>query len=409
MRRIFPVGFVILFFVSLSACSARPTALPFEEPAVVASPTTAAPAATIQTTTQTPAPGSATAVPDGLMKDLTIVYEKSGSLWVSDSGRLAQLTKGETDSRPRLSADTKWMVFQRGLELWGMETGGQNAHKLFGEEGVAPDEVEFVARSHKVIFTTSAPEGGPRFDLNLVDVENGTAQNLLPAGQGGKFTLAPDGDSLALVQPAKILVYKLAGGSAPQVLDEFQPAITVQGNYLPPVAWMENGSGFKTIIPGAAGKPARFMFIMAAGGTPAQLAEIHSAALTTSSLFIAPDGSRVLYLKELDGSLEMHVIDAGTADRAYIKKERGKIGILGWAPDSKKMIFWQDAPGQVWAFAGETSSLLSDTVVTTNVTWINANSFLFISNSELRLMTTGQPSQLIDTGVAGGFDARLKP
>jgi dipeptidyl aminopeptidase/acylaminoacyl peptidase len=406
MRRIFSLGFVILLFVNLSACSAHPTALPFDEPTSAPSPTVAAPVAAA---TSEPASVAATAMPDGLLKDLIIVYEKSGSLWVSAAGSLAQLTQGDTDSRPRLSADAKWVVFQRGLELWGVEIGGQNAHKLFGEEGVAPDQIEFVAWSHKVIFTTSAAEGGPRFDLNLADVGNGVAQNLLPAGQGGKFTIAPDGDSLALVQPAKILIYKLSSGSAPKVLCEFPPVVTVQGHYLPPIAWMENGYGFKTIIPGAAGKPARFMFIMAAGGTPAQLAELHSAALTISNVFIAPDGSRVLYLKELDGSLEMHVIDAGTADRAYVKKERGKIGILGWAPDSKNMLFWQDEPGRVWTTTGETSSLLSDAAVTTNIAWLNASSFLFTGNSELRLMTSGQSSQVIDTGVAGGFDARLNP
>jgi hypothetical protein len=112
-----------------------------------------------------------------------------------------------------------------------------------------------------------------------------------------------------------------------------------------------------------------------------------------------------MYLKQQHDNLELHVIDASTADKAYFAHASAKFGILGWTPDSKNMLFWVEDPEQTWMNSGNDRAPLSDVTYASNVTWIDGKSFIFLNKSELRLRTLGQPSKVIDTGVEGSFDA----
>lgn len=399
MNRFWPVGALILLTFSLFACS--PTA---PTPSATSAAPADAVASQVAENLTAAAPISTVAVPVPAAPGETglfIVYEKSGNLWVWAGGGSAQITNSGADSRPRLSADGKLVAFQRGGELWATEISGQNPRKLYGEAGAIPLQFGFAPNSHRVYFTSTSPDDVPQFDLNLVDADSASARALLPAGQGGEFTFQPDGRRLALVQPDKIIVVG-ADGSSPQVVYKFSAVKGQKGDYLPHIAWMENGYGLKTVIPG---NPARFMFIMAEGGQAAQLAEFHAVAPSISDTYIAPDGSKLMYLKQQHENLELHVIDASTADKAYFAYARAKFGILGWTPDSKNMLFWVEDPEQTWMNAGDDRAPLSDMTYASNVTWIDGNSFLFLNKSELRLRTLGQPSQVIDTGVGGSFDA----
>jgi len=395
LNRSLPCGAFILLSLCLSACALAASS---SETTSVAPQEAVASQVAENLTGAAPAP--ARAADSGAVEypNLFVVYEKSGYLWAWVEGRLTPITTGGADSRPRLSADGKLVAFQRGEELWVVETSGQNPRKLFGQAGVVPLQFEFAPFSHKVYFTTASLDGAPRFDLNLAEVDANTLKPLFPTGQGGQFTFQPDGRQLALVQPDKIIVSS-ADGRGAQVVYQFSPTKTMQGDYLPQIAWMENGYGFKTVIPGS---PARLMFILAAGGQPAQLAEF--LAVPIGETYIAPDGSKVLYLKARGNDLELHVIDASTADKTYFAYAREKIGLLGWTPDSKNMLFWVDNPRQAWIAIGDQRTPLSDVTYAAGVTWVDPNTYLFLNESELRLRIAGQPSQVIDTGVTGSFD-----
>ena len=262
----------------------------------------------------------------------------------------------------------------------------------------------FTPNSQSLIFTTSASDGTPRFDLNRADLLNGRLEQLLPAGQAGEFTISPDGQFLALVQPNQILVAS-ADGTARRVVDQFPPV----GAYLPKIAWLENSFGFKTVIPGAAGQLARLMFLPAAGGPPAQLAQFPAVSPEVSEMYIAPDGSKVLYAREQAGQLELHVIDASTADRRLFAFPKGQVGLLGWTPDSQAPLFWLEQPGQAWVARGENRQPLSDGVAATDLVWLNAETVLFRNGNELRWRTASQPSQLLASDVTSPFAALQLP
>jgi hypothetical protein len=402
LKQIFLFGMFIFLIPFLDACSSSAPALP-ATPAtqddmlaiqVAENLTAAAPTAAI-------APALAVSTESGLL----VVYEKSGNLWVWAGGAGVQITNSGVDSRPRLSADGKLVAFLRGAELWVTETSGNNPQKLYGEAGALPFQFEFAPNSHSLYFTSASSNHAPQFDLNLADADGGTFRSLLPTGQGGDFTFQPDGSQLALVQPDKIIVAH-ADGTGAQIVYKFPAVKGQKGDYLPHITWMENGYGFKTVIPG---NPTRFMFIMSTGGQPAQLAEFKAVAPSVSDTYIAPDGSKLMYLKQQHDNLELHIIDASTADKSYFAYAHAKFGILGWTPDSKNVLFWVEDPEQTWVNSDNVRRPLGDVTYASNVTWVNESSFLFLNKSELRLRTLGRPSQVIDSGVSSSFDAIQAP
>jgi len=398
LNRFLPLAATIFLTLCLFACSST-ASIP---PATPVIPVEAVASQVAENLTAVVPPSveviPATAAPD--MHGLLIVYEKSGNLWAWKGDNATQITTSGADSHPRISADGKLVAFQRGAELWMVDASDQNSKKLYGETGAVPLQFEFAPNSHTVYFTSAASNGTPRFDLNLVNADSAAVKTLLPAGQGGEFTLLPDGSQLALVQPDKIIVAR-ADGTDAKIVYQFPKSKGPKGDYLPHIVWMDNGYGFKTVIPG---NPTRFMFIMAAGGQPAVLAEFRALAPSLSDTVISPDGSKLMYLKRQHENSELHVIDAGTADKAYFAYVSEKFGILSWTPDSKTMLFWIDDPRSTWMAVGDNRAPLSDVTYAANVTWVNENTFLFLNGSELRLRTEGQPSQIIDTGVTGGFD-----
>jgi hypothetical protein len=149
---------------------------------------------------------------------------------------------------------------------------------------------------------------------------------------------------------------------------------------------------------------ARFLFIPTEGGTAAQLAEFSAVPTNTSDFYISPDGSKVIYLSGQSNDLEIHVIDASTADKAYLKVPMGQMGILGWSPDSKNIIFWRDSPSQLWRLDELSSQALGDVAFTGGLIWVDGNNYFYQSQTELRYFSTGQPSQGMDVGFTGSLD-----
>jgi dipeptidyl aminopeptidase/acylaminoacyl peptidase len=406
--RIFVLLLITFALLGLYSCSKdRPdlTALPVELDSSTPSTVTDNPTQIITT----PNPTFELGIPqnqDPSDVNLLIVYEKSGNLWVSERGIISQLTSGEKDSQPTISDDGKRVAFRRGEELWAIDNSGQNERKLFGELGLAPLQFDFSPGGHNIFFTTKTSDEKPRYDLNIFDLDHGEFRTLLTEGEGGVFTPAPNWESFALVQPGKIIAYNPSEGTT-QLLYQFQSVTSESKVFLPPIAWLENGFGFKTIIPNQDGKTFRFLFISAKVGKPAQLAEFSAVPFTVSNYFISPDGSRVLYLKEQGEDLELHVIDASTTDSIYLRKPRGKLGIIGWSLNSKNILIWLDKPDSVWIFSNKSISSFSDTTSVTLISSVNSNNYLFKSETELRLMMVGKQSSVIDSGVTGSFDARI--
>jgi len=332
--------------------------------------------------------------------NILIVYEKSGNLWITKSGKNSQLTNGGNDSRPKISDDGELVAFLRKNELWVVSLTGKEQKRIFGSADELPLQFDFEAHTHRIFFSTAKPDGEPRQNLMVADLDRGGIQTLLLAGMAGEFTPSTDWKILTLFQSGRILTYDISTGNV-QLAFQFEHFKLEDGRYTSDISWMDNNFGFKTVIPGDGGNKSRLFFIFGSGGEPALLAEFQGNNLSEDNSFISPDGTRVLYLKRYGDRDEIHVVDISTADKTYKAGERNKIGILGWAPNSKKWIYWVEQKPNVLITDGVSDQPLSDMPMTENIKWINENSILFLNGSDLRFVIIGSKSFLIDREVTG--------
>jgi hypothetical protein len=359
---------------------------------------------------------------------LRVIYAKGGNIWLWDdiAASPKQLTKSGLDSSPKVSDDGSVIAFLRNGELWAVNDNGDNERALASfralaglphtgdAKSVEPRQFDFAPGGHDVYFNISlVGDSATTSEYNLVKVNADflSLQSLLDGNQGGgRFVFSPDGKKIALPRNDGINVVNADGSNLITAFIFPLVLLNTEVNYIPQVVWMPDGSGFKTVIPPRDGisdrsAPARFYYIFADGGEPAQLAEFIAVPAIESQPSISPDGSKVLYAKMQGSDLELHVIDASTADQMYFSYAADRFGILGWTPDSKQVIYWIDDRRCPWSSSPNSPAVpLSDVTFADQVTWVNAGRFLFLNESELRIRVFDQPSILIDKDVTGGFD-----
>lgn len=343
-----------------------------------------------------------------------VVYVKDGNLWLWADGSIRQLTDSAGDSFPRLSDDGRLVFFLRGSHLWAVDVDGANVRQLDAlDKSTGILSYYPLSGSHRLFFTTRRQAGAgaePNYDLYLADADTLSAGILLQPGDGGLLTFSPDGNWLLLSQPEKINVARVDGSGLKTVL--LFPRVTLADGqvFVPPVAWLSNSYGFKTVIPSAQGSgPARYLFVAAEGGEPAQMALINAAPVKGEDLYyLSPDSDRVAYLRESGGKREIHVIDASTADSSVYAAGTDQLGLLGWGADGRSLVFWLDQPSNRLLLGADGSvAPLSDTALVSQFAWIGPAQILFLSGSELRLRATGQASIVLDAGNISEFSGRL--
>jgi hypothetical protein len=368
-----------------------------------------------------------------------VVYAKGGAIWLWDAatGSPKQLTSfrgdnpatpfKEQDQSPKISEDGQVIAFIRDNNLWAMDGRGENQRMLVSAADLAslsrstagmyylPRQFDFARRSHDVYFniaTMMKDTTDPEFNLAKVSADSPGVRALLNDSQGGEdFVFSPDGTKIALPRSNKINVVN-ADGTGLKTIFSFQPIkMKDAAFYIPEIVWLSDGSGFKTVLPGPdSAAPARFMFISSDGAIVAKLAEFNASPFFVGHPFISPDGSRVLYTKMHGTGLELHVIDAGTADKTYFSHAADAFKIFGWAPDSRNFLCEMDGATWLVSQAGSLTEL-SDVSDVEKLVWVDAQHFLFIAHdSSLRYRSLSQPGVVLDDGLDDGtFDFVAAP
>jgi hypothetical protein len=140
----------------------------------------------------------------------------------------------------------------------------------------------------------------------------------------------------------------------------------------------------------------------------AKLAEFDASPLAANRLFISSDGAQVLYTKAHGTDLELHTIDASTADKTYFSHPADTFSAVGWTPDSKHFIYQLAdklllGPGQ--------PVTLTDASNLNSMVWVDGQRFLFVQNAELRFHVLGYASVVLDGGLLNetAFDFMIAP
>lgn len=141
------------------------------------------------------------------------VKEPEGGLFAARNGHFNQLTEDPADSQPAFSADGRTIAFVRGGDIFAMRADGSGQHAL--TSGAELDSRPLVSPNGRyVVFERRGPaEGAPR-DLYTVRIGGGEAHALVSSpADDHEATFSPDGCMIAFVSS----VSETGGGTTDDV------------------------------------------------------------------------------------------------------------------------------------------------------------------------------------------------
>lgn len=354
---------------------------------------------------------------------LRIAYIRDDNIWLWEEGLATrQLTNLGPVVNVRISDDGQIVAFTRQGELWAIPADGGDPIQMVSQAYLAAvprdndyegtpklESYEFIPGTHTLffdIFLDTDMYPVPYHDLHRVDADNPAPEQVLLIGQNGDRYYSPDKQWVALSQPGSIAIMR-ANGSDYQIVFNFDAIMTYsEWSFKPEVVWKSASDGFYLALPpvdflGNPNELGRFWYI-GLDGAVAQLATFRTGSVSPDAPQISPDGSKVLYVKDVGDGREIHIVDASTADLLFIASADSMIGLLGWA-DSDHFGFWYRDIDKPWyaTVADHSQRVLTDIYPTQSysIRWLKDGRVIFKAGQELRLTTPGSPSVVIDAPI----------
>jgi dipeptidyl aminopeptidase/acylaminoacyl peptidase len=423
-----------------------PTATPVADEAAGAAPTeSAAPESGEAAPQATEQPPGVEAGPPELR--VAFVNENNVWLWTEKGGALP-LTGSGGVTDVRLSDDGSTVAYVhrsadfKEAELRAIDVDGTNERLLVGAgefkalqtndiaEGIEPHQFEWIPGTHLLVYNTRHIFTETGFsalnnDLWVVDADTGQQLFSFPAGSGGNFYVAPDGSQIAIATTMGISLLNADGSNRRDGVLTIEAIALVESEFVPAPVWGPDARSLGVVLPPGVpfSEPVgeSTTWLIPTDGSPArQLGTFLTSPIPALGPRFSPDLSKVAYPHLGDDESELHIANAdGTEDAMY---DAGpSLRFLGWAPDSERFAYETGQSSTQVGQVGAPPILLDDVQVagSLDVTWVDANRFLYLVqdglNWELRLVTVGQPSQLLSplsymqspfTGsLTPGFDA----
>lgn len=366
----------------------------------------------IFTTTPSPVP-----VPPSL-SSLRVVYSdgKNVWLWQNDLATLLTTIEGYTDVK--LSDDGEFIAFKREGLLWVIHNDGTGERLLVSSEDLETIEpttsdnrllvfqFDWVPNTHNLLFNTTFSGYGVSYrdDLHFINPDALEQKSLRDAGEGGIFSISPNGKQVIMVTPNEISVQDINGTNHRSLLNYSQiDTGSEYYEYVDPVWSLDSQSLIVDIPPrdykdnpSTALKVIWHLFVD--GSPPVQISQVPAHYRYVFS----PDFSNLAYNELKNSVIHTHVanIDA-SADLIYLLGT--DMYIETWSPDSEDFILHSRQSGEYFlARAGNEPIPLTEQH-SQDFLWIDKMYFLYkIRNThngscDLRLGTIGKPSVLLAT------------
>ncbi|MAT44024.1 MAG: hypothetical protein CL609_16950 [Anaerolineaceae bacterium] len=377
--------------------------------------------------------------------ELRLVYnDTNGHVWVwSEGSSPLQIVSSGNVNDVRLSPDGEWVVFRRtagggmDVSLWAIRFNGSDEHLLIDQAdfnamalhpainaddvlSIQPYQMKFIPGSQTLAFNTYPQFEGPGLfdnkDLWLVDVETGTLNNLLPAGQAGHFHFSPDGSQIALVTPEDISLINTDGSNRRSSVLTY-PFVYTYSEYAyhaEPV-WAPDGSYLRVTIPpqDSLGDPSALghIYQIPTDGSSASLLGNLPLGLFNYGQF-SPDLTKIAYLQQVGDPVDnaWALLFANYDGSGSTEFTRGNISFLSWAPDANHFAFEQRSPRAiVLGQTGSAGTTLVDANPSLKLSWISENRYFFLYQTapedQIRLGTLGSPSTVIASLGDGSFSS----
>ncbi len=347
-------------------------------------------------------------------------------------------------SQPRLAPDAAHVMYQQDGEL-GLAAIDGSPHRLVmpASFGTAQDISRLILSAgwldaHTILLNTY--RFSPKMlvkqqfadDLWRIDINTGQLIRLLNDGQGGAFTISPDGKSIAVVRAGNyadqtqgsISVLDADGKNA-KALFTF-PFVNTAASYQFYAApkWSADSRSLLVAIPdpnlvyAMTDIPPTVLWQIGLDGTKTRLGEVHADFFSLPEF--SPDGKSVLYARRIgkpeDNQIAVfQAASDGTGEKEIVRDAIGKLEPAHWSPDGKLYTFVHGAPGSLWInapqglkrFPGEHEPLF-------DLIWADAATGVYTTSvggsGELRYvevngLDTGQPVIIVKRSTGGDFDA----
>lgn len=365
---------------------------------------------------------SSSSVPADTQGELSLVYTSGGDAWLLEGEAPArQITSMGGVYQVVISSDGQRIVFARRgrvdlpSEIWGVNRDGSAQsqlvastrwNELYDPEGFLFNDlagIDFIPGTHALLLGTQAvPEGPGVFrydDLLRLDADTGTLTTLLTPGQGGAFTLSPDGGTAAIVRPTSIGLVNSDGTGLRPDLVTFPMVITYsEYQWYPKLTWSPDSRAVGAAIPSAdplAADPSgtvwrvdRESAVATAG--PAISGNFFFPQFGAAAL--APDLGRVAFARSgaTPNTTDLFLANAdGSAEGPYVS---GDVGWKGWSPDSQHFVFSQDSP----------ADLMLGSPAVASEPLASGHTLQWIGPTEFVLLSGGQGSWTLARGSIGG-------
>lgn len=295
---------------------------------------------------------------------LHIAYIETNDLWALEPGESpVRLTRSGNLGDVRVTSDGELIVYLvrdanfEFVELRAIGFDGAGDRLLLGADALAGlyplegflrytlADFSLAPGTHRAFLNTRGVFEGPGLaksdDLLSLDADSGALTRLLAPGQGGDFSLSPDGTQLAIVRPTSISFARSDGTDLRADVLTFSLVQTFSEYFFyPRPSWSLAGDAVMLAIPGEnpfAESPAgTIRLVPAAGGAPSVLASISGDLFRPQgeAQLISPDGTTVAYLRAgaVSGEEELVLYRPGTGESFTVAS--GTLQWKGWAPDS---------------------------------------------------------------------------
>lgn len=435
----------ISLIAGLLACALPGTTPVADQPALatgVSATLTALAPMSMQTTsvnTTTPQPTAIAASLTPSVQELSglqVVYIDAGNVWLLDGDHPAhQLTNGGDAYRALISDDGLRIVYLRRHpqdshpgEIRAVGRNGQDDRSLLSPaqfDGLYPlksfihndlSSIAFVPGTHTLMLNTQGIAEGPGLskynDLLTLDADSGALQTLFAPGEGGDFTISPNGAMVAIVRPDSISLANSDGTGMRSAIIRYTPVTTYsEYQYYAQPVWSLDSATLGVAIPSsdplAANPSGTVWTVPAQGGQPKQMSPLSGDFFfiqSGTSPSLSPSMTWVAYLKG-DGSSsppDLHLVHPDGSGDVVIPGVNARW--KGWSPNSDRFAYAAGGPPSL--FLGELGSPPEQIGPGTDWRWLGDDTFLYLGGTTgawtLRSATVGGSSHVL-ASPAGDF------
>lgn len=164
---------------------------------------------------------------------------------------LQQWQRGEYSQYDPLG-EIRVINIETGISTLILNAEQLNAYRMEGDYSAFPYQIAEVPDTDIVLFNTHGNyqlNTGLTSDLHLIDMKTLRHEVLLETGQGGQFSIAPDGKYVAITKPDSVNLFNLGTRAIQQLLNYAWSCIACDTTYYASPVWSDDSQSLIVEIP----------------------------------------------------------------------------------------------------------------------------------------------------------------